>query len=95
MVLEDILKHTHGRHPEKVREAMNNLKAGTAGLRGGHWSGLKENHFRTVNYYRVYKWDSASKSIKKVKDWTHSRLNDRRFLAEYVRGSCSLEGDFP
>ncbi len=71
MTLEAILKGTPWPpSPEKVREAMNNLKVETAGLRGGPLAWTKENHFRTVNYYRVYKWDSASGSIKIVKDWT-------------------------
>ena len=49
---------------------MTDLKVELAGLRGGPLVWTKENHFRTVNYYRVYKWDSASKKIKNVKDWT-------------------------
>jgi hypothetical protein len=71
MTLEAILKGTPWPpSPEKVRDAMNNLKVETAGLRGGPLVWSKENHFRTVNYYRVYKWDSASGGIKIVKDWT-------------------------
>jgi len=71
MVLDQILKRTAWpATPEKVRDAMNELKVELAGLRGGPLVWTKENHFRTVNYYRVYKWDSASKRIKNVKDWT-------------------------
>ncbi|MFH0957957.1 MAG: ABC transporter substrate-binding protein [Pseudomonadota bacterium] len=70
MVLEEILKRTSWpATPEKVREAMNDLKVETAGLRGGPLVWTKNNHFRTVNYYRVYKWDGASGSIKVAKDW--------------------------
>jgi hypothetical protein len=49
---------------------MNDLKVDVAGLRGGPLVWTKENHFRTVNYYRVYKWDSASNRIKIIKNWT-------------------------
>ncbi len=71
MTLEEILKRTPWpATPEKVREAMNDLKVETAGLRGGPLVWTKDNHFRTVNYYRVYKWDSTSGGIKIVKDWT-------------------------
>ncbi len=71
MVLEDILKHTPWpATPEKVRSAMDNLKVDLAGLRGGPLVWTKENHFRTVSHYRVYKWDAASRAVKTVKDWT-------------------------
>jgi ABC-type branched-subunit amino acid transport system substrate-binding protein len=71
MVLEEILKRTPWpASSEKVREAMNDLKVDVAGLRGGPLVWTKENHFRTVNYYRVYKWDSASNRIKIIKNWT-------------------------
>jgi len=71
MVLEEILKSTPWpATPEKVRNAMNNLEVDLAGLRGGPLVWTKENHFRTVTHYRVYKWDAASGAIKTVKDWT-------------------------
>jgi ABC-type branched-subunit amino acid transport system substrate-binding protein len=71
MVLEEILARTGWpATPEKVRDAMNNLKVETAGLRGGPLVWTKDNHFRTVNYYRVYKWDSGTGGIKISKDWT-------------------------
>ncbi len=71
IVLEEILKKVSWPPtPEKVRAAMNEVKAETKGLRGGSLVWTKDNHFRTVNYYRVYKWDSAKNKIVTVKDWT-------------------------
>lgn len=71
MVLEEILeKVSWPPTPEKVRVAMNEVKVETKGLRGGSLIWTKNNHFRTVNYYRVYKWDSAKNKIVTVKDWT-------------------------
>jgi branched-chain amino acid transport system substrate-binding protein len=55
---------------EKLAEAMGNLKVDTKGLRGGPIEWTKDNHFRTRQYYRVYKWDAGKASIVRVKDWT-------------------------
>ena len=41
----------------------------TKGLRGGALEWTKDNHFRTRQYYRVYKWDTAKASIVRAKDW--------------------------
>jgi branched-chain amino acid transport system substrate-binding protein len=49
---------------------MNNLKVDTKGLRGGPIEWTKENHFRTKQYYRVYRWDPAKSAVALVKDWT-------------------------
>lgn len=49
---------------------MNSVKVELAGLRGGPLVWTAANHFRTVNHYRVYKWDAGAKAIKIVKDWT-------------------------
>jgi len=71
MVLEDILKKVSWPPTsEKVMAAMNEVKAETQGLRGGSLVWTKGNHFRTINYYRVYKWDVAQNKIVTVKDWT-------------------------
>ncbi len=71
MVLEEALKRTPWpATPEKVREAMNGVKVEFKGLRGGPLVWTTSNHFRTVNYYRVYKWDANANGIKIVKDWT-------------------------
>lgn len=56
--------------PAKVQAAMSNLKVDTKGLRGGPIEWTKDNHFRTKQYYRVYRWDGAKNAIVRVKDWT-------------------------
>lgn len=56
--------------PEKLAAAMGSLKVDTKGLRGGPIEWTKDNHFRTRQYYRVYRWDAASNAIVRVKDWT-------------------------
>ncbi|MBO0742485.1 MAG: ABC transporter substrate-binding protein [Hyphomicrobiaceae bacterium] len=54
---------------EKLAAAMSNLKVDAKGLRGGPIEWTKENHFRTRQYYRIYRWDSGKGSIVQVKDW--------------------------
>jgi ABC-type branched-subunit amino acid transport system substrate-binding protein len=56
--------------PQKVLASMNNLKVDTKGLRGGPIEWTKDNHFRTKQYYRVYRWDPAKNAVVRVKDWT-------------------------
>ena len=53
--------------PAKVQAAMANLKVDLKGLRGGPIEWTKDNHFRTRQYYRVYRWDGAKTAV--VKDW--------------------------
>src|SRR6516225_4186713 len=49
--------------PDKLATAMASLRVDTKGLRGGPIEFTKENHFRTRQYYRVYKWDAAKGAI--------------------------------
>ena len=71
MVVEAALKATSWpASAEKLTAAMANLKVDTKGLRGGPIEWTKDNHFRTRQYYRVYRWDSAKSAIVRVKDWT-------------------------
>ena len=53
--------------PAKVQASMANLKVDLKGLRGGPMEWTKDNHFRTKQYYRVYRWDGAKIAV--VKDW--------------------------
>ncbi|HEY1246758.1 MAG TPA: ABC transporter substrate-binding protein [Hyphomicrobiaceae bacterium] len=55
--------------PEKLAAAMSSLKVDTKGLRGGPIEWTADNHFRTHQYYRVYRWDPAKGAIVRVKDW--------------------------
>jgi branched-chain amino acid transport system substrate-binding protein len=50
---------------------MQNLKVDTKGLRGGPIEWTKENHFRTRQSYRIYRWDAGRSAVGRVKDWTH------------------------
>lgn len=56
--------------PKKLAAAMSSLKVDTKGLRGGPIEWTKDNHFRTRQYYRVYRWDPAKAAIVRVRDWT-------------------------
>jgi ABC-type branched-subunit amino acid transport system substrate-binding protein len=70
MVIEAALKATGWpATPEKLAAAMGNLKVDTKGLRGGPIEWTKDNHFRTRQYYRVYRWDTAKGAIVRAKDW--------------------------
>ena len=70
LVLEAVLKA--GGWPAdaaKIRAAMENVKVDTQGLRGGAIEWSKDNHFRTRQYYRVYRWDPAKSAVAVTKDW--------------------------
>ena len=47
----------------KIRTAMEDVKVDTKGLRGGPIEWSKDNHFRTRQYYRVYRWDPAKSAV--------------------------------
>ena len=53
--------------PAKIQGSMQSLKVDLKGLRGGPIEWTKDNHFRTKQYYRVYKWDGSKVAL--VKDW--------------------------
>jgi branched-chain amino acid transport system substrate-binding protein len=70
MVIEAALKATSWpATPAKVQASMQNLKVDLKGLRGGQIEWTKDNHFRTKQYYRVYRWDPAKSAIVVAKDW--------------------------
>jgi ABC-type branched-subunit amino acid transport system substrate-binding protein len=70
LVVESALKNTPWPPtPKKVLAAMNNLKVDLKGLRGGALEWTKDNHFRTKQYYRVWRWDPAKSAIVRVQDW--------------------------
>jgi len=71
LVIEAALKATAWPPtPAKLAAAMSALKVDTRGLRGGPIEWTKDNHFRTRQYYRVYRWDPGKGAIVRVKDWT-------------------------
>lgn len=55
--------------PAKVQAAMQSLKIDTKGLRGSPIEWTKENHFRTQQSYRVYRWDPQKNAIVRARDW--------------------------
>jgi branched-chain amino acid transport system substrate-binding protein len=70
MVLEAVLKGAGWpADAAKIRAALENVKVDTKGLRGGPIEWTKDNHFRTRQYYRVYRWDPAKSAIVQAKDW--------------------------
>ena len=70
LVIESVLKNTSWPPtPAKVTAAMNNLKVDLKGLRGGPLEWTKDNHFRTRQYYRVWRWDPAKQAVVRVQDW--------------------------
>jgi len=54
---------------EKVAAAMSNLNLDTQGLRGGPLVWTPDNHFRTKQYYRFYRYDPDKKSVVRMRDW--------------------------
>jgi ABC-type branched-subunit amino acid transport system substrate-binding protein len=70
MVIEAALKAAKAPTKAALAASMANLKVDTKGLRGGPIEWTKDNHFRTRQYYRVYRWDAAKGAIARVKDWT-------------------------
>jgi ABC-type branched-subunit amino acid transport system substrate-binding protein len=70
MVIEAALKAAGWpASPEKLAAAMSSLKVDLKGLRGGPIEWTQDNHFRTRQYYRVYRWDPTKGAIVRVKDW--------------------------
>jgi ABC-type branched-subunit amino acid transport system substrate-binding protein len=71
MVIEAALKSAGWpANAGKVRAALETVKVDTKGLRGGPIEWTKDNHFRTRQYYRVYRWDPGKNGIAVAKDWT-------------------------
>lgn len=68
LVIEAALKAGNG-DPAKLQDALSSLKVDTKGLRGGPIEWTKDNHFRTKQYYRVYRWNDGKSDIEIVKDW--------------------------
>ena len=70
MVIEAALRKTPWpATPAKVLAAMNSLKVDLKGLRGGPLEWTADNHFRTKQYYRVWRWDASKSQIARVQDW--------------------------
>ena len=48
---------------------MSSIEIDTKGLRGGPIVWTKDNHFRTKQYYRVYRWDNTKNAVIVDMDW--------------------------
>jgi ABC-type branched-subunit amino acid transport system substrate-binding protein len=60
----------------KATAALSNLKVDLKGLRGGPLEWTKDNHFRTAQYYRIWRWDPAQNKVVRVQDW--KRIETKR-----------------
>jgi len=54
---------------EKIAAAMATLNLDTQGLRGGPLIWTSDNHFRSRQYYRFYRYDPEQKSVVRMRDW--------------------------
>ena len=55
--------------PDALRTAMSSVNVDTKGLRGGNLQWTADNHFRTQQSYRVYRWNTSSGKIEVAQDW--------------------------
>jgi ABC-type branched-subunit amino acid transport system substrate-binding protein len=70
LVIEATLRNTPWPPtPQKVLASMNKLKVDLKGMRGGPLEWTKDNHFRTRQYYRVWRWDASKGAVVRVQDW--------------------------
>jgi len=71
IVIEQALKNAGWPvSPEKLVASMNQLTVDLKGLRDGGIEWTKDNHFRSRQSYRAYRWDPAKNSIVRIRDWT-------------------------
>ena len=75
------------RRPRRCSPSMNNLKVDTKGLRGGPLEWTKDNHFRTKQYYRVYRWDPSKNADRPGEGLDR----DRREVARANAGSAFMD----
>lgn len=61
---------------EKVAASMSSLNLDTQGIRGGALAWTSDNHFRTKQYYRFYRYDTDQKSIVRMRDWLTVDVTD-------------------
>ncbi|HEY1362440.1 MAG TPA: ABC transporter substrate-binding protein [Xanthobacteraceae bacterium] len=76
-VLEQILTNTGWpASGEKVAEAMKKLDLDIQGMRGGPLVWTADNHFRTRQYYRFYRYDPEKKSVMRTRDWLEVEVTE-------------------
>jgi ABC-type branched-subunit amino acid transport system substrate-binding protein len=69
LVVAEIFRNVESPTPARVLAAMNNLAVDMRGLRGGPLVWTKDNHFRTRQHYRVWRWDNTQQKIVRAQDW--------------------------
>jgi branched-chain amino acid transport system substrate-binding protein len=55
--------------PEKVREALTKVRVKLGGVRGGDLTWTDGNHFRAIQYYRVWHWSDKDQKVVVAQDW--------------------------
>lgn len=76
-ILEQILTNAGWpANAEKVAASMSSLNLDTQGVRGGTLVWTADNHFRTKQYYRFYRYDPDKKSIVRMRDWLTVDVTD-------------------
>jgi ABC-type branched-subunit amino acid transport system substrate-binding protein len=61
---------------EKVTAGMAHLNLDTQGIRGGPLVWTADNHFRTRQYYRFYRYGPDKKSVVRMRDWLAVDVTD-------------------
>lgn len=56
--------------PTKLQAAMNGVSISVPGVKGGPIRWTRDNHFRTEQWYKVYRWDAGRGRPVVAKDWT-------------------------
>ena len=54
----------------KLQTAMNGISINVPGVKGGPIRWTRDNHFRTEQWYKVYRWDAGRGRPVVAKDWT-------------------------
>jgi len=55
---------------EKLAQVMNGVSIDVKGVKGGPIRWSKDNHFRTEQWYKIYRWDSKASRPVAARDWT-------------------------
>jgi branched-chain amino acid transport system substrate-binding protein len=55
--------------PDKLRDAMTKVRINLGGVRGGDLTWTETNHFRAVQYYRVWHWSDKDGKVVLAQDW--------------------------
>ena len=53
-----------------LQSAMSGITFNVKGVKHGPIRWSRDNHFRTEQWYKVYRWDSAKRAPVTAKDWT-------------------------